>query len=228
MLRLSRVFGIAFPRPCGSEPVGRNGPRAIWQGTICPSRSRPGPRRTPVPERWESSLRRPWPGRSACGSLPPSSPRRTAPRPSGTRRPCRPSSRPCAPPDGRSRCRGRSRPVLAAAVILVDGGPGPAFGLLLGDATLLVALGDVIRLAILLVGVLGLVSARHAALLDGGSSAAKTRNGPRQLPGAARFAALSWPPGIDPRASTMPRPLSRCSDVGRCRRTREWKSRFTT
>ena len=51
--------------------------------------------------------------------------------------------------------------LLAAAVVLVDGCPGPALGLLLGHAALLVAFGDVIGLAFLLVGVFGLVAARH-------------------------------------------------------------------
>src|SRR5689334_10680856 len=43
--------------------------------------------------------------------------------------------------------------LLAAAIVLVHGRPGPALGFLLGDATLLIALGDVIGLALLLVGV---------------------------------------------------------------------------
>src|SRR6185503_7459991 len=44
--------------------------------------------------------------------------------------------------------------VLAALVVLVDGGPGPALGFLPGNPALLVALLDVVGLALLLVGVL--------------------------------------------------------------------------
>jgi len=51
--------------------------------------------------------------------------------------------------------------ILAAAVILVDGRPGPAFGLLVRNALILVALRDVLGLAFLLFRVLGFVSARH-------------------------------------------------------------------
>src|SRR4051794_6008088 len=50
---------------------------------------------------------------------------------------------------------------LAAPVVLVDGRPGAALGLLLGDAALLVALGDMVGLPLLLVGVFGFVAARH-------------------------------------------------------------------
>src|SRR5277367_1701756 len=46
---------------------------------------------------------------------------------------------------------------LAAAVILVDGRPGAPLGFLLRNATLLVALGDMVGLAFLLVGVFGFV-----------------------------------------------------------------------
>src|SRR5690348_15902091 len=51
--------------------------------------------------------------------------------------------------------------LLAAAVVLVHGRPGPALGLLVGDAALLVALGDMIGLALLLVGVFRLVATGH-------------------------------------------------------------------
>jgi hypothetical protein len=45
--------------------------------------------------------------------------------------------------------------LLAAAIILVDGRPGPALGFLFGYATVFVAFGDVVSLAFLLVGALG-------------------------------------------------------------------------
>src|SRR5678816_265059 len=51
--------------------------------------------------------------------------------------------------------------LLAAAVVLVDGGPGPGLGLLVRNAFLFVAFRDVVGLAFLFVGVFGLVSARH-------------------------------------------------------------------
>ena len=54
--------------------------------------------------------------------------------------------------------------LLAAAVLLVDGRPGPRLGFVLGDAPLLVALLDVLGLALLLVGVRRLVAARHDAV----------------------------------------------------------------
>jgi len=43
--------------------------------------------------------------------------------------------------------------LFAAAVILVDRGPGAAFGFLLAHALLLVAFGDMVGLALLLGGV---------------------------------------------------------------------------
>src|SRR5215469_8596520 len=51
--------------------------------------------------------------------------------------------------------------LLAAAAFLVDGRPGAPLGFLVGNAALLVALGDVVGLALLLVGVLRFVAARH-------------------------------------------------------------------
>jgi len=51
--------------------------------------------------------------------------------------------------------------LLAAAVIFVDGCPRPALGLLLWNPTLLVALGYVVGLALLLVGIFRLVAAGH-------------------------------------------------------------------
>jgi len=62
--------------------------------------------------------------------------------------------------DASTRAAGR----LAAAVVFVDGGPGASLGFLFGDAAPLVALGDVVGLAFLLVGVFRFVAARHAAL----------------------------------------------------------------
>src|SRR5579862_5530546 len=55
---------------------------------------------------------------------------------------------------------------LAAAIILVDGRPGAAFGFFFGNATLLVAFRDMVGLAFLFVGVFGLVAARHDFLAD--------------------------------------------------------------
>src|SRR5437762_13620779 len=55
----------------------------------------------------------------------------------------------------------RAAGLLAAAVVLVDRRPGPPLGLLLGDAALFVAFGDVVGLALLLVGVLRLVALGH-------------------------------------------------------------------
>jgi hypothetical protein len=43
--------------------------------------------------------------------------------------------------------------LLAAAIIFVDGCPGPALGLLLRNSTLLIALGYMVGLALLLVGI---------------------------------------------------------------------------
>ena len=43
--------------------------------------------------------------------------------------------------------------LLAAAIIFVDGCPGPALGLLLRNPALLVALGYMVGLALLLVGI---------------------------------------------------------------------------
>jgi hypothetical protein len=50
---------------------------------------------------------------------------------------------------------------LPAAVVLVDGGPGPPFRFLLGKAALLVAFSFVISLALLLGGVFRFVAAGH-------------------------------------------------------------------
>jgi hypothetical protein len=54
---------------------------------------------------------------------------------------------------------------LAAAAFLVDRRPGAAFGLLLGDAAVLIAFLDMFGLALLFVGVAALVAARHGILL---------------------------------------------------------------
>lgn len=51
--------------------------------------------------------------------------------------------------------------LLATTAFLVNGGPGAALGLLLGNATVFVALLDVVSLALLLVGIGGLVTLRH-------------------------------------------------------------------
>jgi hypothetical protein len=50
---------------------------------------------------------------------------------------------------------------LAAAVVLVDRGPGAPLGFFFRHAARLVAFGDVVGLAFLLVGVLWLVATRH-------------------------------------------------------------------
>src|SRR5690606_10400020 len=55
----------------------------------------------------------------------------------------------------------RATTAFAATGLLVDRGPGTGFGLLLGDATLFVALLDVFGLALLLGGVLGFISTWH-------------------------------------------------------------------
>src|SRR6185437_6104700 len=49
----------------------------------------------------------------------------------------------------------------APAALLVDGRPGAPLGLLVGDHAFLVALGDMVGLAFLLVRVLRFVAARH-------------------------------------------------------------------
>src|SRR5262249_58419616 len=54
--------------------------------------------------------------------------------------------------------------LLAAAGLLVDGGPGTPLRFLVRDATLLVAFLDVLRLALLLAGVARLVAAWHLQL----------------------------------------------------------------
>ncbi len=46
--------------------------------------------------------------------------------------------------------------LLAAAILLVDGGPGPTLGFLLGYATALVGFLDMLGLALLLVSIGGL------------------------------------------------------------------------
>src|SRR5436190_21748940 len=71
----------------------------------------------------------------------------------------------------------RAAGLLAAAVVLVDRRPGPAFGLLLGDSLLLVAFGDLVGRARLLVGVF---AAWHGVLRQGWSAIPT-------LPCAARF-----------------------------------------
>src|SRR3569623_939955 len=55
--------------------------------------------------------------------------------------------------------------LLAAAALLVDRRPGAALGLLLRDAAVLIALLDMLGLALLLVGVAAHVAARHGTLL---------------------------------------------------------------
>src|SRR5690606_38961249 len=55
--------------------------------------------------------------------------------------------------------------LLAAAVLLVDGGPGDALGVFPGTAFLALAFLDVLGLALLLVGIGRLVSAWHGVLL---------------------------------------------------------------
>jgi hypothetical protein len=54
--------------------------------------------------------------------------------------------------------------LVAAAVFLVHGRPGPALGLGFRNAARFVAFGDVVRLALLLVRVFRLVAAGHGAL----------------------------------------------------------------
>jgi hypothetical protein len=55
---------------------------------------------------------------------------------------------------------------LAAAIVLVDGGPGAAFGFLFGYATILLAFGYVVSLALLLVGISGFIPSGHDVLLS--------------------------------------------------------------
>src|SRR5579863_10646122 len=59
----------------------------------------------------------------------------------------------------------RAAGFLAAAVVLVDRGPGAALGLFLRYALVFVAFGNVVRLTLLLVGVFGFVAAGHGNLL---------------------------------------------------------------
>jgi hypothetical protein len=67
--------------------------------------------------------------------------------------------------------------LLATAVVVIDGGPAAALGFLFRKATLLVALGDVVRLALLLVGVLRQIrdklKKRAEGLVDKGVEGAK-------------------------------------------------------
>src|SRR5262249_43776554 len=51
--------------------------------------------------------------------------------------------------------------LLAAVILLVDGGPGAALRLLFGNATLFVAFLNVLGLTLLLVGIAGFVAPRH-------------------------------------------------------------------
>jgi hypothetical protein len=55
----------------------------------------------------------------------------------------------------------RSAWFFAAAVILIDGGPGPPLGFFLRNPPLLITFGDVIGLALLLVGVFRFATTRH-------------------------------------------------------------------
>jgi len=64
------------------------------------------------------------------------------------------------PPAGAAR-------LLAAAIILVHRRPGAPFGLLPGDAALLIALGDMVGLALLLVGIFTFIASGHLLLLAG-------------------------------------------------------------
>src|SRR5271165_4702091 len=54
---------------------------------------------------------------------------------------------------------------LPAAVVLVDGGPGSSFGLLLRNAATLIAFRNVVGFALLLIRVFRFVAAWHACLL---------------------------------------------------------------
>src|SRR4051812_34201791 len=65
--------------------------------------------------------------------------------------------------------------LLAAAALLVDGGPGATFGFLVRHTALFVALGNVVSFAILLVGVTRLVTAWHKVLRR--SARAHSRHG---------------------------------------------------
>src|SRR5690606_13465543 len=56
--------------------------------------------------------------------------------------------------------------LVAAAGLLVDGGPGAGLRDLLGSAAFFVAFGDVFGLALLLVGIAALVALRHVMLLS--------------------------------------------------------------
>ena len=55
--------------------------------------------------------------------------------------------------------------LLAAAILLVDGSPGPPLGFLLGRAPALVGFLDMLGLALLLVRIGGFITAGHGALL---------------------------------------------------------------
>src|SRR5215469_4551034 len=83
--------------------------------------------------------------------------------------------------------------LLAAAALLVDGRPGAPFGLLFREAAAFVAFGDVVGLAFLLVGVLGLVAPGHAVprSLVWCFRDAKTSVTPRSSPQPAGPAAAS-------------------------------------
>jgi hypothetical protein len=61
------------------------------------------------------------------------------------------------------RALARAALALAAAVVLVHRRPGPALGLFLVDSALFIGLGDVPRLAVLLLRVFRFVAARHDA-----------------------------------------------------------------
>jgi hypothetical protein len=102
---------------------------------------------------WRTSCWR----RPACGGSPsPSWRPRCACWRSGWRRPCGPPLRADTLVSG---VAAAAAGLVAAAGLLVDGRPGAGLGLLLGDAAFAVALGDVLCLALLLVGVSVLVSA---------------------------------------------------------------------
>jgi len=94
----------------------------------------------------------------------PSLPRPSARRPNARPMPRRRAVRPGVPRGVRYGAP-TGAGFLAAAVILVDSGPSALFGFFFRHATSFVALRDMVRLAFLLIGVFGLVAARHGVSL---------------------------------------------------------------
>src|SRR5688572_17207773 len=81
---------------------------------------------------------------------------------------------------------------LAAARFLVDRRPGARLRLLLADAAILIAFGDVLRLALLLAGIRAFVSARHLPS-PSRPRAARQRLLVRAVPNVKHVAAIGQP-----------------------------------